>query len=354
MTSHPSRTCARPRPPVRRPAAVLRQATPLALAWLIAGGCASQAPEPSRRDPAPRAAGAAQASEAPPPLLAGGRAIEWAELSPRLAEAAGPGAIRDLAVLRAARSRLSLRGERITQGDLDREERDLKSLVARSATGDAPTEEAMLAMRQSRGLGPVRYRDTLELSASLRRLISPIARPSSEEVRRAFDVSFGTRYRVRLIVLPSEREANDARDRARRAGLVAGEVGTPEQREALRAMFASQAFSRSTDRSSRAAGLVEPISPLDTSYPSALTRALPALTPDEPSPILALDEGFAVLLLEEVIPPAPRDFDAEKDAIEHEIVLRRERVAMEALAQELLRAAPMTPIDPSVAWSLDR
>jgi parvulin-like peptidyl-prolyl isomerase len=96
--------------------------------------------------------------------------------------------------------------------------------------------------------------------------------------------------------------------------------------------------------------VAEPISTADSSYPQSIRASLAQLQPGTLSPIIALDSGYAILLLEAIIPADQPPADAREKA-RSEVTLRAQRVAMERLSRELLNASNVTAFDESLRWS---
>lgn len=256
-----------------------------------------------------------------------------------MGEAAGATVVEEVAIDLLARRELESRGLTITRSDVDAEEGLLLTALTRAGAGGPRAGELIMQMRAARGLGPARYRSLLERNAILRRLVKDECEPSPEQLSQGMEVRFGPRYVARIIVTSSQQEAS----------VVHSKVNSlPEdQREVA---FATEAFTRSADPSKDRGGLLEPISPADASYASAVRAALPGLKPHHLSPIIALDSGYAVLMgvskIEGQTPPP----DGE-ELVRGELRARLERVAMDQLARRLLLNSPPTVFDSSINWS---
>ncbi|MEM9420755.1 MAG: peptidylprolyl isomerase, partial [Planctomycetota bacterium] len=103
-------------------------------------------------------------------------------------------------------------------------------------------------------------------------------------------------------------------------------------------------------------GLLSPIRPEDTSYPSAMRQAIDGLEVGQVSQPIAIDGGFALLKLEEKIAAAEVEFDDVKDSLELAVRGRTERVLMQQLARELLSGAELVVLDPTLKalWEAQR
>lgn len=286
-----------------------------------------------------RQLGSPDLSKRPAATLAGER-IEMSELLPVLGEAAGVVAIEEASIDILARRELEVRGLKIGEGDVRAEEQLLMQAMERA--GAQVDSERVLLMRAARGLGPVRYKALLERNAMLRALVRAECEPTAEQVSQGLLVRYGDRYIVRIIVAPTQLEAGAIRERV---------LAVPIEQRAM--VFAGEAFTRSIDPSKDRGGLLEPISPADASYAAAVRSALAGVGVNEVSSILALDNGFAILLGVEKIAgePAPADGEARVRA---ELRSRLERVAMDQLARRMLAGSAPTVFDPSINWVWSR
>lgn len=275
-----------------------------------------------------------------PPAYLNGQPVPWTDLQEVLAEAAGGQALQEVVLDRLLAEQTAARGIVITPADTRAERELLLNAIARDARANPDGAERLLdSVRRSRGLGEVRFAALLDRNARLRRLVAPSISVSDEEVAQAFQMLHGPRYRARVIVVPTHQLAAALRDR-----LLADEAN-------IRANFIALAASESVDPSGARGGAIDPISPVDPQYPASVRDAAAALAPGKVSAVLPVDQGFAVLLLEEAIPPDGVTLDAVSDTIRTEVRLRRERLAMEDLARRLLKSAQITIPDRSLEWS---
>jgi parvulin-like peptidyl-prolyl isomerase len=143
-----------------------------------------------------------------------------------------------------------------------------------------------------------------------------------------------------VIVMATQREAGELRE------ALEGATGDRSLR------FADAAARSSIDSSAARGGLLDPISPLDPTYPAAVGRAFEELGPGEISPVLAVDRGFALVLLEERLPGRDVPRETVEEQLRAEVRLRLERLAMDDLAARLLRGASITVFDRGLerAW----
>jgi parvulin-like peptidyl-prolyl isomerase len=211
--------------------------------------------------------------------------------------------------------------------------------------GISPTVAADVLddLRTRRGLGPTRFDSLLRRNAALRRLVRDSVRVSNPEIEAALAARYAERVNTRIIVVRTEREASNLRAQLK------------DVSDSIAVRFAQLAMQHSLDASAPRGGLLDPFSLEDATYPIALRQAIQSLGPGEfITPTIALDGGYAIVLLEGRSPsPYPRR-SGDESMIEQQIRLRKERIAMDQLARRLLDAAGVTVFDESLAWSWSR
>ncbi len=272
-----------------------------------------------------------------PPLLVEGQRVSRAQLDRVLGEAAGRIAIEEVALHTMLQQEMRRNGLTLSP-QATRNEEDL--FLASLATGNdrATPGQVLRQVRQTRGLGPTRYALLLERNAMLRALVQPDVRINEADLRTAFDVRHGPRRTVRLIVLPTQRQAANLRTELSQAAN-------------LRQAFIAAARSRSTDATAASGGLTEPISAADPAYAPGIRRVVASLAPDELGPVVATDGGFALMLLEEELPADGAAFDDVADELANLLQRRQERLLMDRLARQLLTSASITAFDDSLDWA---
>lgn len=318
------------------------------ITFLILPACASTPSAPTDR-PTPsdlRGLDAAHASvgsvaRSGPPAYLADQPITWADLAPRLAEAAGAQVLDEVVLDRLLERELADRSLSITPDDLAAE----RDRFARSLQREGPADPAIDAgaverLRRSRGLGPARYAALLARNAALRKLAGEGAPASPDELARDLDDRFGEKLIARILVVPNERDA---------AAIRASIAADP----ARLAAFTRAAVDRSIDASAPSGGLLRPFGLSEPSLPVALRQTLASLAPGELSPVVAVDGGYALALVEARIPPSPPPAGEESRA-DARVRERHQRAEMERLAAELLRRAPLSVVDESLAWSRSR
>lgn len=290
----------------------------------------------------PASAGAASGSawSDTPPALVNGVPLTWHELRPAMIEAGGGVALQEAVLDRLVRAEAQRRGLAISDADIAAEHERLAGSVSRQAAlSSADAERVVEDLRRARGLGPQRYRRLLERNALLRRLVADTVVIREDDLRQVYAIEHGERYRARVIVVGSQAEASRLRQQLLDAGPL------------LALRFADAAARFSADASAARGGLLEPISPADPAYPAVIREALARLTPGELSPILGLDRGCALVLVEERIPADDVPFEEVAEDIRRRVRLREERLAMEALARRLLDEADLVITDSALDWS---
>jgi hypothetical protein len=116
----------------------------------------------------------------------------------------------------------------------------------------------------------------------------PAVTVSDDEVNQAFQMLHGEKFKIRVIVTPTQTPVSDLRE------------VLLQQPDGLTIRFAQAALEHSSDSSAIRGGLLDPISPADppTPPPSATQFVPPA---GQVTPVLASDRGFVIALLEERI-----------------------------------------------------
>jgi parvulin-like peptidyl-prolyl isomerase len=267
-----------------------------------------------------------------------GSAIPWSSLLPALAETAGAIVLEELALDRALEREITRRGLTIGETEIRAEENALLDELNEIGAGD--DRMAVLdQIRRARGLGPVRYESLLRRNAALRAVVRAESAPTAEEIELARRLSFGPTLRVRLFVTASESAAEGVRTEV---------LAAPAEQRVW--AFAERAATASAHPSAPRGGLIERFHPEDPAYPALLGGTAKAMSQGDISGVLATPAGFAVVMVE-AANPARVMTEADLSRMERRVRQRKERLAMERLAQTLIARASLSPIDPSRAWS---
>lgn len=267
-----------------------------------------------------------------------GDAVYADDLYAWMSELAGGTVLEELVVSRQVEKELASRGLKLEASDIDAERRNMAVATDHKLT-DAELAVALRRVQQARGLGPSRFRTLIERNAGLRRLIRDEVQIGDSDVRSEIDLKYGPRTRVRIIVTPNESDAIAARAR-----LDATAAADRSRR------FAEEAALISFDPSASRGGEIEPLSAADPNYALSVRQAMTRLAPGELSPIIRLENGYALLLCEGSVAAVTPPADAEGLA-RTRVRLREERVAMERLARKFLQSAQVTVFDRTLDWS---
>jgi len=291
----------------------------LLILMLFAVGCQSNG---TSGTVAPRAAQSSNAKDRPAPATpvayVNRRNVFTEDMRAELLEVAGGVVVREYVLDGLIRRQLSDRNLVVDQSDLDAEEQRMTRVLSSD-----PNQASLLMreLRQRRGLGPKRYPQFLWRNAALRKLVKDEVFLEPAEVRRAYDLRYGKRYEVRLIVLPNASRASAVKRRA--------EAGEP---------FADLA----------------PIHPQDPTYPSSVRAVLPSLGVGEVSQPIVLEQGVALVQLQRVVPARAVQYEAVKDRLAQDVRLEAEEARMRQLATALVSEADVIILDQGLTWSWER
>lgn len=271
-----------------------------------------------------------------------GQVLTLEQMRPYLMEAGGAVAVEEMAMDRVLKQQFADAGLRLTSGEISAEEGKLIEALREAAGDDAARgEELLLRVRAARGLGPTRYAALLERNAMLRRMVRDEVTITPDQIEQGKQVRFGQRYRGRVLITRTEREASAARGQVVAAGSVQG----------MREKMSELAAQSTLTSSSYPGGVTEPISAADTAYPGSLRTVIAKMQPGEVSPVIALEKGFAVFFLEEVLAgnsnPSSRDVEEVKRTLQN----AAERIAMERKARLALDAAGVSIVEPGLRWT---
>lgn len=305
-----------------------------------AGSGSNRFNDPENEPPAAAQAakpGQAKGDERPIATVAG-EAVYSDDLYAWMSELAGGTVLEEFVVSRQVEKELASRGVKLEAGDIDAERRYM-AVATDHKLSDAELAVAMRRVQQTRGLGPSRFKALIERNAGLRRLVRDEVQIGDADVRSEIELKYGARTRVRIIVTPNESDVIAARAR-----LDAAAAAERSRR------FAEEAALISFDPSASRGGEIEPLSAADPNYALSVRQAMTKLTPGELSPILRLENGYALLLCEGSVAAVTPPADAEELARER-VRLREERIAMERLARKFLQSGQVTVFDRTLDWS---
>jgi foldase protein PrsA len=291
---------------------------------LLLSACGTISERPNATQPVPaktpaatnatRAQAEVATPTARPPATWKGEVIEWTELQPVLSERAGAVCLEEVLLDRQLAKLLSERRLKVEDAAIAAEERELLS----GLSDDSARAERLLAdLRAVQGLGDRRWKALLRRNASARLLVQDQVKMTPESIDAALDAAHGPKRACRVIALPDLKACAEAKRR-----LDAGE------------RFGEVAASMSNDRSAERGGLVNPVSRLDPTWPSAFRQTLWALQPGGVSAPVMLDQRYVIVRMESELPAdAPQPGD--RAAAERDVRRGQERVQMEALVSGL-------------------
>lgn len=313
-------------------------AKPLVILLIVAAFASACQSNGTQNPPEPRTdrANPTEPADKPAAYL-DGKVVTQAQLYRLIIQAHGGDALAEILLDRAVRDRLTQESIQLTEADIQAE-RD--KLLASLDPDPDQAARLLRTMRDQRGLDATRFTAMLKRNAGLRRLVRDQVTVNDAALQQAYQLRYGNRYRVRLIVT----DKLDTLTQARRQTL-AGQS------------FTELAIKLSTDTSASQGGLLSPISPADATYPKAIRDALSKLKMDTPqsrlSPAIALDSGYALLWLEEIVATEnPPKLDAVRSELERVVRSDLERLRMRQLAQTFIDQADVVVLDPALnkAW----
>lgn len=277
--------------------------------------------------------------------LVGDRPIALADLQAGLIEAAGAAMLEEQVLDAALANRLEAAQLAVTPHDIEHERELLRANIQSEArVDDAQAQQLLEQVRASRGLGPTRFEAMLRRNASLRALVRETIAITPEQEAQEFALAFQPRIRARYFLHERESVVSTVRSQVLAAQ-------SPSDR---RRVLSDLAASQSQDSSAPRGGLLAPISPSDPSVPIAIRQALSRSAEGDVSDVLAVPGGFAIVLHDGQAPPDRVDTPDARDAVLASLRTRRERLAMDAEAQRLLREARVTILDASLEWAWQR
>jgi parvulin-like peptidyl-prolyl isomerase len=264
--------------------------------------------------------------------LIDGEPIRIGQMAPLLNEAAGAQVLMDFVLARQVDKALAASRIQLTDVHIKIERQRFTAQLSQD-----PDQAARLlaALRQRRGLGQARFAMLLRRNAGLRQLVAGRVTVTEPMVRRAFEEVYGPKTVVRMILVPTLRDAQAVLQK-----LKAG------------SSFIDLAVLHSTDSSRDAGGLLPAISIADATYPKAVRQVAAKLKPGDRSDPVALPDGFAILRCERKIRSAQVAFEKTAPGLRQQLRLRLESTLMQREARILLDRADVTAFDAALdrAW----
>ncbi|MFI4917849.1 MAG: peptidylprolyl isomerase [Phycisphaerales bacterium JB060] len=280
--------------------------------------------------------------------LIDGTLVTRDDLWPLLAERAGAAGLEAIALDRAVGREARRAGVSVTEEDI----RDERAIVERALAGAGLTDRqqrgrVVAEARARRGWGPTWFESLLRRNALARKLtIEQVGEPSEADIARVYEVLHGARREVRVLVMASERDV--ARFRREVAAALT------QSRASGEARFMMLAAEHSSDVSSSRGGLLDPVGRFDGTYPDAFREAVFETAVGELTPVVALDEGFAVAYIVGERVGDGAALGAVREDLVERLRLDAQQRAMAGLFERLRSTMRVEPLDDSLQWSWER
>ena len=218
-------------------------------------------------------------------------------------------------------------------------DQELDLALATLSEDDDEAARLLSEMRTERGWGEKRFAGMLFRNAGLRLLVKDRVQVPENLVRQAYELRHGKRYRVRIIVTDTLRDATEVQAKLREG-----------------ASFASLAATHSTDLSAAQGGLLSPMSPADPSYPQAVRDALGTLEEKNISDTIAADQRFIIMKLDGVIPAEPVEYAQVRSGLESAVRRELQGQMMQQAARTMLAEATVVVLDPALnkSWRAEQ
>lgn len=261
-----------------------------------------------------------------------GTPVDRTTMDSLLMEMAGRLALQE-AVLDGLLARtLEQKGITLTTEAIQREQALMTRILSRNET------EAIRLLKEIRlreGLGPVRFSALLRRNASLRRLVEEQVDLREEAIFVSWDTLHGPRRSARVLVTPNLTQARDALEMIR-----SGQD------------FSEVAAKVSTDESASTGGLLEPVSRLDPSWPTAFRETLWDLQAGALSEPVLVDGDYLVITFIEQLPGDGVGFEEGRAEAQEYLRRAQERILMDTQARKMLDAVEVDVIDSELnrAW----
>ena len=243
-----------------------------------------------------------------------GRPIPFATVAETCLERHGAEVLEILVTKTLISQALSRQRLTVEQADVDREiDRAARSLGFTKQDGSADVDAWLERVTREERV-PMRHYidDIVRPTAALKKLVGPVT-VSNEDLGKAYDATFGARARCRMIVLDSQRRAQEVWQLAR-------QNSTPD-------FIGELAEKYSADPTSRALrGEVPPIQ--RHSGQPALEREAFALQPGEVSGVIQVADRFMILYLEGFTEPMKVSMDEVREELQDDIHEKKQRIEM--------------------------
>jgi parvulin-like peptidyl-prolyl isomerase len=296
-------------------------------------GCNSNSQKLSIMQPAPDTQSTAKQPPVTPSAASGSiqtvakignTRINLADLTPAMIEASGGQVLSEKVLTLKLKEKL---GKTIITQDQIQAERS--SFVKSLHDNPQLAEQLLAQLRQREGLGPKRFEDFLFRQAALRYLVQSDVVVTDAAIQQAYELKFGPTSVIQVLTVDNPTTAVKILNRARQGedfGKLVQEFSQNQE---------SKAFN----------GMLEPISPADASYPSALHKAIARLQVGQISDVVALENGFAILKLLSKNPRQSVTLDDVKASLAEKVRRDVEQMLMRQLASTLLTQTDVVVLD---------
>ncbi|QDU33967.1 peptidylprolyl isomerase [Poriferisphaera corsica] len=258
-----------------------------------------------------------------------GQPISQSSLLKSMYELAGGEALANAVIDASITEDLALRKINITPEMMQAEKQLIIDALSPSSEDEAV--RLLSQLRLDRGLGEYNFNKMLHRNAALRAIIAAKVNLNPQLLQQEYELRFGPKYQPRIIVMPNLRDIKRIHSQ-----LDKGES------------FSDLAGANSTDISNRQGGLLSPISPVDANYPQVILQELIKLQPGQISQAIVLDNSYALLKLERIIPQSELQYDQVKDQIAKSLRLRIQATLMRQKASEYIASSQVTVLQPEL------
>ena len=240
-----------------------------------------------------------------------GYAVRRSDIDDLLIEAAGGRVFAEYVLNRMVRRELVRQGLELTAENIARE----KEMFLRLLDDDLQVAAKLMTIQRDQQ-GPQRFDGFIVRQAGLRLLVQDEVEVSQAAVRQGYEFTYGPRYEIRLIVVGTLANAAD----------VVKRVGGGEK-------FMDVAIEMSTDPSRAQGGLISPMSLVDPTYPVSFREAVEGLKVGQMSNPVLVDGGYAVVMLEQVLPAQDIKFEDVKAEMAAAARRRSEQIQIQRRAR---------------------
>ena len=263
------------------------------------------------------------------------QSLSMVDLAPWLIEAAGGQVLNEHILSLQLKDKL---GKTLITQDQVQTEREL--FVRSLHDNPQVAQQVLKQLRQREGLGPKRFADFLFRQAALRHLVQGEVSVNQAAITQAYELKYGPTSVVQIIMVDNPATAVGILNRARKG----------EEFGQLVEQFSQNPASKATN------GLLDPISPVDPSYPSALHKAIARLDVGQISDVVSLDNGFAIWKLLSKNTRQSVTLDDVKASLAVKVRRDVEQMLMRQMAATLMNQADVVVLDRALnqSWQINK